>query len=133
MENSNIFQDSFLCTVLLVACLACPANFIYGRVEANVLSHMTFMPMLLRLVINFLGQVIRNASEGKYNTVNKSSSGKVTFQKCLNSGITLFSSKNIHKHSPLGHIRGYMKLGHAAYWALGTRVMCGSSPLFVAR
>ena len=35
-------------------------------------------------VNNFLGQVIGNASEGKYNTVNNSSSGEVTFQKCLN-------------------------------------------------
>ena len=52
------------------------------------------MPVLLRPVNNFLGQVIGNASEGKYNTVNISSAGKVTFQKCLNSGITLFSSKN---------------------------------------
>ena len=30
-------------------------------------------------VNNFLGQVIGNASEGKYNTVNNSSSGEVTF------------------------------------------------------
>ena len=55
------------------------------------------MPVLLRPVNNFLGQVIGNASEGKYNTVNNSSSGEVTFQKCLNSGITLFSSKNSNK------------------------------------
>ena len=41
--------------------------------------------------------VIGNASEGKYNTVNNSSSREVTFQKCLNSGITLFSSKNSSK------------------------------------
>ena len=75
-------------------CLASPANFIYSRVEAKVLSHMTFMPVLLRKVNNFLGQVIGNAPEGEYNTVNNSSSGEVTFQKCLNSGITLFSSKN---------------------------------------
>ena len=51
----------------------------------------------MRPVNNFLGQVIGNASEGKYNTVNNSSSGKVTFQKCLNSGITPFSSKNSNK------------------------------------
>ena len=57
-------------------CLASPANFIYGRVEAKVLSHVTFMPVLLRPVNNFLGQVIGNASEGKYNKVNNSSSGK---------------------------------------------------------
>ena len=55
------------------------------------------MPVLLRPVNNFLGQVIGNASEGKYNTVNNSSSGEVTFQKSLNSGITLFSSKNSNK------------------------------------
>ena len=55
------------------------------------------MPVLLRPVNNFLGQVIGNESEGKYNTVNNSSSGEVTFQKCLNSGITLFSSKNSNK------------------------------------
>ena len=72
-------------------------NFIYGRVEAKVLSHVTFMPVLLRPVNNFLGQVIGNASEGGYNTVNNSLSGEVTFQKCLNSGITLFSSKNSNK------------------------------------
>ena len=58
------------------------------------ISHVTFMPVLLRPVNNFLGQVIENASEGKYNTVNNSSPGEVTFLKCLNSGITLFSSKN---------------------------------------
>ena len=73
-------------------CLASLANFIYGRVLAKVLSHVTIMLVLLRQVNNFLGQVIGNASEGKYNTVNNSSSGEVTFQKCLNSGITLFSS-----------------------------------------
>ena len=55
-------------------CLASPANS-NGRVEANVLSHVTFMPVLLRPVNNFLGQVKGNASEGKYNTVNNSSSG----------------------------------------------------------
>ena len=55
------------------------------------------MPVLLRPVDNFLGQVIGNASEVKYNTVNNSSSGGVTFQKCLKSGITLFSSQNSNK------------------------------------
>ena len=50
-------------------------------IEAKVLSHVTFMPVLLRPVNNLLGQVIGNASEGKYNTVNNSSSGEVTFQK----------------------------------------------------
>ena len=96
------------------ACLASPANFIYGRVLAKVLSHVTIMPVLLRPVNNFPGQVIENASEGKYNTVNNSSSWEVTFQKCLNSGITLFhlNIATSHKHSPLGHTRGYMKLGH---------------------
>ena len=57
-------------------CLASPANFIYGRVLAKVLSHVTIMPVLLRPVNNFLGQVIGNASKGKYNTVNNSSSGE---------------------------------------------------------
>ena len=52
-----------------LACLASPANLIYGRVLAKVLSHVTIMPVLLRPVNNFLGQVIGNASEGKYNTV----------------------------------------------------------------
>ena len=55
------------------------------------------MPVLLRPVNNFLGQVIGNASEGKYNTGNNYSSGEVTFQKCLKSGITIFSSKNSNK------------------------------------
>ena len=55
------------------------------------------MPVLLRPVNNFPGQVIGNASEEKYNTVNNSSSGEVTFQKCLNLGITLFLSKNSNK------------------------------------
>ena len=79
---------------LTLAWRASPANFIYGRVEAKVLSHVTFIPVLLRPVNNFLGQVIGNASEGKYNAVNNSSSEEVTFQKCLKSGITLFSSKS---------------------------------------
>ena len=61
------------------------------------LFNVTIMPDLLRPVNNFLGQVIGNASEGKYNNVNNSSSGEVTFPKCLNSGITLFSSKNSNK------------------------------------
>ena len=75
-------------------CLASPANFIYGRVEAKLLSHMTFMPVLIRPANNFLGQVIGRASEEIYNTVNNSTSGEVSFKKCLNLGMTLFSSKN---------------------------------------
>ena len=63
----------------VLSCLASPANFIYGRVLAKVLSHVTIMPVLLRPENNFLGQVIGNASEGKYNTVNNSSSGEVSF------------------------------------------------------
>ena len=96
--------------------LASPANFIYGRVEAKVLSHVTFMPVLLRPVNNFLGQVIGNASEGKYYTVNNSSSEEVTFKKCLIRGLPYFHLKiaTSHKHSPLGHTIGYMKLGHTA-------------------
>ena len=83
---------------------------------AKVLSHVTIMPVLLRPLNNFLGQVIGNASEGKYNTVNISSSGEVTFKKCLNSGMIrspYFHLKiaTSHKHSPTGHTRGYMKLG----------------------
>ena len=80
-------------TIPGVLCLESPTNFIYGRVEAKVFSHVPFMPVLLRPLNIFLGQVIGNASEGKYNTVNNSSSGEVPFQKCLSSGITLFSSK----------------------------------------
>ena len=78
------------------SCLASSANFIFGRVEAKVLSYMTYMPVLIRPATNLLGQVIESASEGKHNTVNNSTSGEVTFQKCLNLGIrpTLFSSKN---------------------------------------
>ena len=87
----------FLAFTYFCPCLASPANFIYGWVEAKVLSQVTFMPMLLRPVNNFLGQVIRNASQGKYNTVNNSSSREVTFQKCLKSGIILFPSKNSNK------------------------------------
>ena len=83
--------------IRLGSCLANPANFIYGRVLAKALSHVTIMPVLLRPVNNFLGQLIENASEGKYNTMNNSSSGEVTFQKCLKSGITLFSSKDSNK------------------------------------
>ena len=108
-----VFSESplFLCS--LRHCLASPANFIYGRVLAKVLSHVTIMPVLLRPVNNFLGQVIGNASDGKYNTVNNSLSGEVTFQKCLKSGNTLFSSKNSRTFAN-GHTMGYMKLGHAA-------------------
>ena len=60
---------------------------------AWVLSHVTFMPVLIRPA-NFLGQVIGNASEGKYNTVTNTTSVEVTFQNCLNLGITPFSSEN---------------------------------------
>ena len=42
---------------------------------------------------NFLGQVIGNASEGKYNTVNNSSSGEVTFQAAWIRGLPYFLSK----------------------------------------
>ena len=79
-------------------------------------SHVTSMPVLIRQANNFLGQVIRSASEGKYNTVNSTTSGKVTFQKCLNSGITYFHLKiaTSYKHSPLVPTRAYMKLGRAA-------------------
>ena len=80
--------------IMTIAWRALPISF---RVLAKVLGHVTIMPVLLRLVNNFLGQVIGNASKGKYNTVNNPSSGEVTFQKCLKSGITLFSSKNSNK------------------------------------
>ena len=57
----------------------------WRAVLAKALSHVTIiMPVLLRPANNYLGQVIGNASEEKYNTVNNSSSGEVTFQKCLN-------------------------------------------------
>ena len=66
----------------------------------------------IRPANNFLSQVIGSASEGKYNTVNNSTSGEVTFQKWLNLGIrpTLFSSKiaTSHKRSPLGPTRAYI-------------------------
>ena len=58
----------------------------YGHVEPNVLSHVTFMPVLIRPANNFLGQVIGSASEGEYNNVNNSTSGEVTYQQCLNFG-----------------------------------------------
>ena len=57
-------------------------------------SHVTSMLVLIRPAKNVVCQVIGSASEGKYNTVNNTTSGEVTFQKCLNSGITRFSSKN---------------------------------------
>ena len=91
------FLEWHTCIVSGTSCLASPANFIYGGVLAKVLSHVTIMPVLLRPVNNFLGQVMGNTSDGKYNIVNNTSSGEVTFQKCLNSGITLFSSKNSNK------------------------------------
>ena len=90
-QQSRTYMYVHIC--MDVCCLASPANFIYGRVEAKLLSHVTFMPALFRPANNFLGQIIGNASEGKYNTTNNSPSGEVTFQKCLNSGITLFSFK----------------------------------------
>ena len=74
-------------------CLASLANFIYGQVLAMVLSYVPSCLCYWGRWIIFLGQVIGNASEGKYNT----SSREVTFQKCLYSGITLFSSKNSNK------------------------------------
>ena len=62
-----------------------PAKLIYGREDTNLLSHMTLLPVLLRPVNNFLGQVIENTSEGKYNTVNNTTSGEVIFQTCQKS------------------------------------------------
>ena len=97
VHKGGLKPDSFHFCSTIDPCLASPANLIYGGVEAKVLSHVTFMPVLLRPVNIFLGQVTGNVSEGKYNTVNNSSSGEVTFQKCLNSGITLFSSKYSNK------------------------------------
>ena len=91
LKGLKLIMEQFL--PLCHGYLASSANFIYGLVLAKVLSHVTIMPVLLRPVNNFLGQVIGNASEGRYNTVNNSSSGEVTFKKCLNSEITLFSSK----------------------------------------
>ena len=75
-------------------CLASRGNFIYVREEANVHRHVTSMPVLIRSTNNFLDQFIGGASEGKYNTVNKTTSGGVTFQKCLNSGLPITTSKN---------------------------------------
>ena len=49
------------------SCLASPANFIYGRVEAKALRHVTFMPVLLRPVNNFLGQATEMRQRG--NTI----------------------------------------------------------------
>ena len=72
------------------------------------------MPVLLRPVNNFLGQVIENASKGKYNTVNNSSSGEVTFQKCLKSGITLFSSKNSNKSQTFATV---VRGSNAYFWS----------------
>ena len=65
------FSSSLMVTSLPFLMLQNYPNFWfypYGRVEAKVLSHVTFMPVLLRPVTNFLGQVIGNAFEGKYNT-----------------------------------------------------------------
>ena len=94
----------------------CQANFIYGREEAKVRRHGTSMLVLIRPTNNFLGQAIGSVSEGKDNTVNNTTSGEVTFKKCLNLGITYFHLKitSSHKHSPLVPTRAYMNLGHAA-------------------
>ena len=81
---------------MTIAWRARPISFMAGY-WPRFLVNVTIMPVLLRPVNNFLGQVIGNASKGKYNTVNNSSSGEVTFQKCLKSGITLFSFKNDNK------------------------------------
>ena len=74
---------------------------------------MTSMPVLIRPTNNFLGQVMGSPSEGKYNTVivNNTTSGEVTFQRCLNSWITCFHLKieTSHKHSPLVPNRAYME------------------------
>ena len=85
-----------------------PPNFIYGREKAKGRRHVTFMPVLLRPTKKVLGQVIGSASEGKYNTVNNNTSGEVTYQKYLNSGITYFYLKltTVKKHSPRGVVQG---------------------------
>ena len=100
---------------------------------AKVLSHVTIMPVLLKPVNNFLGQVIGNASEGKYKTVNNSSSGEVTFQKCLNSGIILFSSKNSNKSHTFA-TGAYQRLHEArprrVVWLWEPMLKNGSFPTF---
>ena len=48
-----------------LVCLASPANFIYGRVEAKVLSHVTFMPVLLRSVKKNSGSSHRKCVRGE--------------------------------------------------------------------
>ena len=64
-----------------------PGQFHFWPEEAKSLSQVTIMPVLFRPANNFVGQVIGSASEGKYNTLNNTTSEEVTFQKCLNSGI----------------------------------------------
>ena len=61
----------------------------------------TFMSVLFRPAHNFVGQVIENVSEGKYITVNNSTSGEVTFKKCLKLGITYFHLKITTSHNHL--------------------------------
>ena len=73
------------------------------------------MPVLIRPTNNFLDQV-RNASEGKYNTVNKTIAGGVTFKKCRNSGIPYFYLKitTSHEHAPFVPTIVYTKLGRVS-------------------
>ena len=73
------------------------------------------MPVLIMPTNNFLGQVSGGVSEGKYNTVNNTTPGEVTFQKCLNSGITFIQVKTTnHTHLPLVPARAHMKPGMVA-------------------
>ena len=53
-------------TVLLVL-LQSPTPDLPGKPGRFHLCHVTFMPVVLKPVYNFLGQVIGNAPEGKYN------------------------------------------------------------------
>ena len=57
-------------------CLGSQANFIYGREKADVRRHVTSMPVLIRPKNNFLGQFIGSVSDGKYKTVNNTTSGE---------------------------------------------------------
>ena len=77
-----------------------PGKLSQFREEAKVCNHVTAMPVLSTTVAhidrptnNFLGQIIGSVSEGKYNTVDNTASGKVTFQKCMILGIAYWYIK----------------------------------------
>ena len=81
-DTAALRQPVIWILIYVFPCLANSANFIYGQKEAKVRRHVTALPAVDKVedrgwTNNFLCQVMGSASEGKYNTVNNTTSWEV--------------------------------------------------------